>query len=275
MRKIDGAKGPGCGAQGGGEGPFGECATPRRGAARVAERLATLPLESPRPGSWLPWRSVTVAVAAVAALMMAVGASAQTPGASQVGNLAFDSVNGALRVDAVANGGGGGPAASFLDLNQLFNLMYDSTNDALKVNIVAGEPCVFTGAGSINCAPTAAAGSITLSPTGAGDAFARNLATAVNSVTFSATPTFDASLGNTQEITLSGNVTSSALANAAAGEKLNFVICQNATGGYTFAWPGQMHGAMTVGATASKCSAQSFIYDGTNAYALTPGVVNQ
>lgn len=34
-------------------------------------------------------------------------------------------------------------------------------------------------------------------------------------------------------------------------------------------------GAMTIGSTASKCSAQSFIFDGTNAYATSAGVTNQ
>jgi hypothetical protein len=93
----------------------------------------------------------------------------------------------------------------------------------------------------------------------------------LNSVAFSASPTFDANLGNTHEITLTGNVTSSTLSNAGAGQKLNFIICQDSTGGRTFAWPANVKGAMTIGSTASKCSAQSFIFDGTNAYALGPG----
>lgn len=53
------------------------------------------------------------------------------------------------------------------------------------------------------------------------------------------------------------------------------IICQDATGSRTFVWPTQIHGAMTIGSTASLCSAQSFVSDGTNAYALSPGVVNQ
>jgi hypothetical protein len=31
---------------------------------------------------------------------------------------------------------------------------------------------------------------------------------------------------------------------------------------------------MTIGSTASKCSAQNFIFDGTNAYALGAGMTN-
>jgi hypothetical protein len=99
-------------------------------------------------------------------------------------------------------------------------------------------------------------------------------ATSVNVVTFTATPTFDASLGNTQKITLTDNVTSSTLSNATAGETINFIICQDATGSRTFVWPTNVLGGMTIGATLSKCSAQNFIFDGTNAYALSAGVTN-
>lgn len=101
---------------------------------------------------------------------------------------------------------------------------------------------------------------------------AKSAAFGLNTVTFSATPTFDASLGNTQKMTLTGNVTSSTLSDATAGEHIDFIICQDATGSRTFVWPTNLKGGMTIGATASKCSAQSFIFDGTNAYALSPGV---
>jgi hypothetical protein len=94
---------------------------------------------------------------------------------------------------------------------------------------------------------------------------------ALNSVAFSATPNFDANRGNTQKITLTGNVTSSTLSNATAGETLNFAICQDGSGSNTFVWPSNVRGGMTIGAAASTCSVQSFVFDGTNAYALGPG----
>jgi hypothetical protein len=103
---------------------------------------------------------------------------------------------------------------------------------------------------------------------------AKTIISGVNTVTFSATPTFDASLGNTQKITLTDNVTSSTLSNATAGQSINFLICQDATGSRTFVWPTNVLGGMTIGATLSKCSAQNFIFDGTNAYALSAGVTN-
>ena len=96
----------------------------------------------------------------------------------------------------------------------------------------------------------------------------------LNVVTFSSTPTFDAKLGNTQKITLTGNVSSSTLSNATAGEQVNFVICQDGNGSRTFAWPSNVKGGMAIGSTASKCSAQNFLFDGTNAYALSSGVTN-
>lgn len=96
----------------------------------------------------------------------------------------------------------------------------------------------------------------------------------LNTVTFSSTPTFDAKLGNTQKITLTGSVTSSTLSNATAGEQINFLICQDGSGSRTFTWPSNVKGGMTIGSTASNCNAQNFIFDGTNAYALSSGIPN-
>lgn len=56
-----------------------------------------------------------------------------------------------------------------------------------------------------------------------------------------------------------------ALSNAYAGEQINSVICQDASGSRTFTWPSNVLAGMTLGSTASKCSAQSFILDGANA----------
>ncbi|MDT8068663.1 MAG: hypothetical protein ROO76_10925 [Terriglobia bacterium] len=96
-----------------------------------------------------------------------------------------------------------------------------------------------------------------------------------SNVAFSATPVFDGSAADTFKITLSGNVTSSTLVSAVAGQPLNFIVCQDATGSRTMSWPANVKGAMTVGSAASKCSAQSFIFDGTNAIATGSGVINQ
>jgi hypothetical protein len=63
--------------------------------------------------------------------------------------------------------------------------------------------------------------------------------------------------------------------NIVAGGEYNFVICNNSTGGYTFTWPSSVHGGVTLGTTASKCTSQSFWSpDGTNLYPLGIPVVN-
>lgn len=94
-------------------------------------------------------------------------------------------------------------------------------------------------------------------------------------VSFSAAPTFDANKASTFKITLAGRVTSSTLSGAAPGEFLNFIICQDAAGDHSFRWPSNIRGGMVVGTTASRCSVQSFVFDGTYAYALSNGVVDE
>lgn len=96
----------------------------------------------------------------------------------------------------------------------------------------------------------------------------------LNNVTFSATPSFDFSKGNTQMLTLTGNVTSSSLVNASAGQRLLFIICQDATGNRSFVWPVSVKGGGTIGSTASKCSVQDFVWDGTYARAVGTVQVN-
>jgi hypothetical protein len=72
-----------------------------------------------------------------------------------------------------------------------------------------------------------------------------------------------------------GNVTSATFTNATANGRYQFHICQDSSGGHTFAWPASFHGAMSVSTTASKCSDQEFWWDGTAAWALGIGVVGQ
>ncbi|MGO9270197.1 MAG: hypothetical protein ACLQOO_08085, partial [Terriglobia bacterium] len=94
-----------------------------------------------------------------------------------------------------------------------------------------------------------------------------------------ATATCDTSLSNVQQIKPVGGtkITTVNIINLKAGYHMDLIVCQDGTGGSAVnltAIP--FHGAMTVGTTASKCSAQSFASpDGTNLYALGAGVVNQ
>jgi hypothetical protein len=95
----------------------------------------------------------------------------------------------------------------------------------------------------------------------------------LTTVTFSATPTFDASTASTLKLTLTGNVTSSTLSNAVAGEPINIEICQDATGGRTFVPPANVQGWVTIPSGASACIMQDLVYDGTNAVASSAGTV--
>lgn len=96
----------------------------------------------------------------------------------------------------------------------------------------------------------------------------------VATVTYSATPTFDASVGDSLQITLTGNVSSSTLSNVVAGQTIAFKIIQDATGGRTFAWPTNVLGGMTIGSAANSVSTQLFhCYDGTSLEAVSAGLI--
>jgi hypothetical protein len=94
---------------------------------------------------------------------------------------------------------------------------------------------------------------------------------------FSATPTFTVTASTSIQnfrINLTGNVTSSTLGTASAtvGQDIAFIICQDGTGGRTFAWPSNVPAHMVVDPTANACSRQAFRWDGANAQQIAPGV---
>src|SRR5712671_3724479 len=76
----------------------------------------------------------------------------------------------------------------------------------------------------------------------------------LTTATFSATPTFDASTAASFKLTLTGNVTSSTLSNAVAGEPISFEICQDGTGGRTFVAPTNVLNMGTIVSTAGACN---------------------
>ncbi len=102
----------------------------------------------------------------------------------------------------------------------------------------------------------------------------------INTLTFSATPTFDCSLGSVQKLTLTGNVTSSSVANCQAGQLVTFEICQDATGGRTFANPAGLNQWSALPIAANACASQQYSFDtATTAFpdmmpALTGDVVS-
>lgn len=78
-------------------------------------------------------------------------------------------------------------------------------------------------------------------------------------VVFSATPVFDASLGNVFEITLTGNVTSSTLINTSPGQSLTFIWNQDGTGGRTVVPPANLPMDPIDITTASSTAVQTFV----------------
>jgi len=94
-------------------------------------------------------------------------------------------------------------------------------------------------------------------------------------VPYSSTPLFDLSQGLTFKITLTGDVTSSTIANLAPGQVYGFIICQDAVGNHLFTWPSNVRGGMVIGGTASLCSAQDFRCDGTYLFAISDGAIDE
>ena len=89
-------------------------------------------------------------------------------------------------------------------------------------------------------------------------------------IPFSATPIFDASQGSALKITLTGNVASSTFVNATAGQTVQIIVCQDATGGYTFTPPTNVQWSPAGTTNPNYCAAESFVFDGTTAYSLGP-----
>lgn len=98
-----------------------------------------------------------------------------------------------------------------------------------------------------------------------------------NVVSFSSTPNFDFSICTQQVITLTGNVVPS-ISNAGScqitgGCTIAFI---QGSGSYTVTWPGSVLGGFRIGTTNTKYNVQAFTsIDGSNIYAITPGIINQ
>lgn len=91
---------------------------------------------------------------------------------------------------------------------------------------------------------------------------------------FSAAPVFDAQQASSHIISLTGNVTSSTLANGSQGQEVTLMIQQDPATARTWVWPANVFGGMTIGATLSKWNTQTFMKTGANWYATGPGTTN-
>jgi hypothetical protein len=97
-------------------------------------------------------------------------------------------------------------------------------------------------------------------------------------VGFSATPAFPvATQVQLFKMTLTGNVTGSTLTFGGSIVSPAFIIfelTQDATGGRTFVWPTNVLAAPVLNSGANETTSVILYYDGTNAIAVGPGVVN-
>jgi hypothetical protein len=87
---------------------------------------------------------------------------------------------------------------------------------------------------------------------------------ALHVVTFTGTDAFDRSLGKIQKITLTANESASTLQNCVAGQTLIFDVIEDATGGWTFSPPANLHGFGSITTTANFHNRQAFYCDGSS-----------
>lgn len=171
-------------------------------------------------------------------------------------------------------------AGSLIKITLTSSVLSGTYTSGITATGTVGQTCTLTalnGGGSGATATVALTGTDTIAGStalvitagGTGYGSAPTSATAGNgTATCSGTATISTVIHN-------GNVTSSTLTNLVAGQSTAFLICQDAAGSHTFAWPTAALGATTIGSTASKCTAQEFVSDGTSLYAKAAGVTNQ
>jgi hypothetical protein len=119
-------------------------------------------------------------------------------------------------------------------------------------------------------------GNVTTLTTQIGQAIAHVISSAstpvVVSVSYSATPTFNASGANpiqaVFQMTLTGNVTSSTFLNGSAGQTVIFILKQDSVGGHTFVGPSGIY-FPNISTAASTISVASFIIDASGGFYAT------
>lgn len=97
-----------------------------------------------------------------------------------------------------------------------------------------------------------------------------SVASALDTMTFSATPVFAAGSYGYFTMTLTNNVTSSSITGGTNGQLITFDLCQNGTGqttggittGFTFAWPSNYTNPPIVNPILNACTIVTAFYDG-------------
>lgn len=97
-----------------------------------------------------------------------------------------------------------------------------------------------------------------------------SVASALNSMTFSSTPVFNAGAFGYFTMTLTNNVTSSSITGGTNGQYVTWNICQNGTGqtiggittGFTFAWPANFTDPPVINPILNACTIVQAYYNG-------------
>lgn len=99
-----------------------------------------------------------------------------------------------------------------------------------------------------------------------------SLASALDAMTFSSTPVFDAGAFGYFTMTLTNNVTSSTITGGTVGQQVTWNICQNGTGqtiggvtsGFTFAWPANYPTAPFIDIRLNACTIVTAYFNGAD-----------
>ena len=83
--------------------------------------------------------------------------------------------------------------------------------------------------------------------------------TSIVTVPYASSITFNAAVSAQYDLTLTGNVTTSALSGQVAGQLLLFIISQDGTGGRTFSWPSSITGGGAICSVSNTTSIQMFV----------------
>lgn len=89
----------------------------------------------------------------------------------------------------------------------------------------------------------------------------------VYTVPSSATSVFNISIANSQTLTLAQNTTTTLAAGSAGGEIVTFTVQENATGGFSFAWPSNFFFFPAIDTRPSATTTVVGYWDGTNVWA--------
>ena len=89
-----------------------------------------------------------------------------------------------------------------------------------------------------------------------------NLSVAMAAMSFTSTPVFPAGSYGYFTMTLTNNVTSSSITGGTNGQLITFDLCQNGSGGFTFAWPTNYTNPPVVSVAANACTIATAFYNG-------------